>query len=464
MKVSNSLNCLSVMALVLFLFSCGGGGGEAIEPNVDLGAVSFESNNSNIYKVSIYSDTQIDSIELVNTGNTNSASDLEFSIASSNQTLLPDENMSLNGTEKIRQITFIPATGETGKTILTGTVTNKTTNESINCTLPLNVLGQSLDGHLFPAANSRDMIHNTKNNTLYISNDTEILQYDMASGALLDTIVVGGQLLGLDINLDYSQIAVADNTVADSQVSVHLIDTLTHGISQLSFSADFMESGTYSVAYTSDNNLVSTSTLGGSGWVPLRHVDIDSEVVLYERSVRQSSMLSANPDDTLIAFSESNISGGPYGIYDYNSLTMSLTDRASSFLYDIAIDRTNSYLAIPTAQGLRIFDTSGNLITMIPASTYGAPLGVAYNPVDDLLYVSWANSSTVGVFNSLTHDFIENINIPYTMSWHGNWGMSDGHIKISDDGTQALLQVPGGIYSFRTSVRLGIALSLLVSP
>lgn len=307
----------------------------------------------------------------------------------------------------------------------------------------------NLDGHLFPAANSRDMIYNARNYTLYISNGTEILQYDTATGALLDTISSGGELRGLDINSICSQIAVADDTVVNSTVSIHLIDTQTHSISDLSFPAAFSESGTYSVAYTSDNNLVSTSEIGGSGDVPLRHIDVISTDVIYQYLVSDGTILSANPDDSLIAFPETGTSAGPYGVYDYNSMSMTTTGNVNAPIYDIAIDRTSSFLAIPTYRDLRIYDMSDNLITTIPSSIYGEPLGVAYNPVKDLLYVSWAGSSTVTVFDSLTQVFIENINTPYSLGWNGNWGMEDGHIKISDDGTQAFIQVPGGIYSFR---------------
>ena len=308
---------------------------------------------------------------------------------------------------------------------------------------------ESLAQHLFEAANSRDMIHNPVNNTLYISNGAEVLHYDMANGALLDTISLGGELIGMDISPDHSQIAVADDVVTGGFVKIHLLDTKTHASSVLTIPSASGESGTYSIAYTDNNNLLSTSDYSGSGRVPFRYIDLTNETVSFENSINKRSMLSKNADHSLVTFSQSNNSSGPYGIYNPSTLSMALNASAGAFLYDIAIDRSSSFLAVPTYQSLRFYDVSGNLMDTFPAATYGAPLGVAYNPVKDLLYVPWAGTSLIGVFNALDHSFIENHSIPYTFTWHGNWGMNDGHIKISADGTQAFVQVSSGIYSFK---------------
>jgi len=63
-------------------------------------------------------------------------------------------------------------------------------------------------------------------------------------------------------------------------------------------------------------------------------------------------------------------------------------------------------------------------------------------------------STKIGVFNSLTHEFIENIDIPYYMGHNGLNRMRVGHLKVSEDGTLIFIQVPDGIYSLRTSVPL----------
>lgn len=118
-------------------------------------------------------------------------------------------------------------------------------------------------------------------------------------------------------------------------------------ISQVSFPASFLEAGTFSVAFTADNNLISTSEFGGSGPVPLRHIDLDTGVLLFESTINQRSILRV---PTIVA--------------DLTEFT------------------------IPTYQSLRIYDVDGKSVSEFPASTYGPPEGVAYNPADDLLYVS----------------------------------------------------------------------------
>ncbi|BCE01344.1 YncE family protein [Marinicellulosiphila megalodicopiae] len=421
-------------------------------PVIGVEDVNYESNNEISTSITAYKDEVYNDLTFVISENIVDVDHFEFSVSFEDQEIIADQSINIIDNGHSKKISFTPSS--VGQTVLTGLLVNTLTNESLITTLTVNVVELQIKANLFAASNSRDMVHNPANNTLYITDGSDVLHYDLLSGQLLERISVGGNLIGIDINQNNSQLVVADGTRFentssrfDDEVNLYFIEIDSHVVSSMVIDAEFGESGSYSVLYLPDNKIMFTTDYAGSGGVLVRIVDLGSDAVLYERSIEQRTMLNANNDRSIIVLSESNSSAGPFGIYNIET-NLTKRGRTDSFLYDISIDRNNEFVAIPSIMSLKIFDNIGNLIIRIDSENYGIPLGVAYSPVSDLLFVPWADKSSIGIFNSITNEFVENISIPHIMNWHNNKGMNDGRIKISKDGSLGFVQVVGGIHSF----------------
>ena len=104
-----------------------------------------------------------------------------------------------------------------------------------------------------------------------------------------------------------------------------------------------------------------SSQFGGSGWVPLRRYDPAFGTVTAVASVRHNSMLSASADGSIVAVAEGDQTGGPVDRYSVSSQSIAqLLYDASYFLYEIAVNRNGTQLAVPTSGGCSIFELSGN--------------------------------------------------------------------------------------------------------
>src|SRR5436305_1473288 len=161
------------------------------------------------------------------------------------------------------------------------------------------------------APNRVDMVHDPSRNVLHISSGSSVLRYDLASTAFLTPVQLSGSLAGMDLSPDGNTLAVADTTRTDANVWIHLVDLNALSSQKALFPRAFCEGGTYTVAWGADGAVMVSGTFEGSGWVPLRRYQPTNSQILEVGSVRQSSMLSASADRTIVAIEESNISNGP---------------------------------------------------------------------------------------------------------------------------------------------------------
>lgn len=108
----------------------------------------------------------------------------------------------------------------------------------------------------------------------------------------------------------------------------------------------------------------------------------------------------------------------------------------SWYVYEIAVSRQASQYALPTYGGLYIFD--GALSRKAILGTYAGqlPIGAAYNPVADELYLAWYGSNTsIDVYNTTTLQKVRDIApTPGLFSWTGNWAFDNGRMRVSPDG------------------------------
>jgi hypothetical protein len=316
------------------------------------------------------------------------------------------------------------------------------------------------DGTFIAAANRTDMVFDQARNVIYVANGDRVLRYDVANQRLLDPIVLGGQLKGLDISPDGHTLAVADAAgVAgpDGEVPeawVHLVDLATRTDRKVTFpTSEWGEYGTYSVAFTHDGGLLTTSSFAGSGWVWMRRLDVHTLTWTLLVSVRQDTMLSASADGSAVAFAESNISDGRWGVY-YPATGQVVqrqwyTDGTSWFNYEIAANADGSQFTIPTYGGTFVYDAQYQKAATIGEYAAGRPIGLAYDPVRPRAYFPWAGSSEVRVYDMQSMQPLGSYDFGDTFDIVGNSAYGQGRTRISPDGRWLMVTVSGGVRFLR---------------
>ncbi|HXU46389.1 MAG TPA: Ig-like domain-containing protein [Thermoanaerobaculia bacterium] len=312
------------------------------------------------------------------------------------------------------------------------------------------------DGTFVSAPSRVDMVHDAARGTLYVSSAGQVLRYRLATAAFDPPFVLGGNLKGMDLSPDGDTLAVADQTRTASEVWIWLVDLTTGTAAKVTFPRAFSEGGTFSVAYANDGAVLVSSTFEGSGWVPLRRYDPASgqTTVLPVppfNDIRQSSMLAASGDASVIGWEESNISDGRFGRYriaDGNLLTKSGSSGTGWFNYEIGVNANGTQYALPTFGGC--FITDGNLVKQRTIGAQGGaqPVGVAYHPVEPIVYFAWSTTTQVRAFETANLTQIAAYDAGYTFQHPGNAAFQWGRLKTSRDGSRLFATVGGGVRYF----------------
>ncbi|HWS90737.1 MAG TPA: Ig-like domain-containing protein [Pyrinomonadaceae bacterium] len=316
----------------------------------------------------------------------------------------------------------------------------------------------------FISAPSRvDMVYDSGRDTLYITSGASVLRYHLGTDSFLTPFNLGGSLSGLDLSPDGDTLVVADRTRTASNTWIHVVDLRTGAASKALFPRAFQEGGTFTVAYGADARVLVTSTVEGSGWVPLRRLDPATGAWLDLKShfpagsfgdIRQDTMLAASGDRSVIGFAEANSSSGPLGRYrvsDSNIIQRSgYTYGTSWYNYEIGVNKDGTQYAVPTYGGTYIYDANV-LKTATVLGTYAGPqpVGVVYHPVEDIVYFPWTETTEVRAFDTNTFAQVAAYDFEDTFRSNGNWAFRQGRMKMSRDGSLLFATVTGGVRFLR---------------
>lgn len=335
---------------------------------------------------------------------------------------------------------------------------------SLLCTAPA-----AAQTGFIPASARIDTVYDHKRDIVYISNGNQVLRWNLGAGQFLPpfTFRVDSRLFGMDLSPDDNTLVVADATAAGGFLWVWKVDLQTGGVTQKLIPQDFYESGSYTVAFGGDGAVLITTNFAGSGWTPLRRWDPVTDTLTVLGSVRQSSMLRASADGSVIGWAESNISDGRLGRYrvaDGHLLPKSgYGDGTAWFNFEIAANRNGTQYGLPTYGGTFLYDAnlvkSPNVI-----GTYAGqqPIGIAYHPTQDLVYFPWAQTTTIRIYNSVTRAHVGTYDFLNTFDHTGNGAFGEGRVKVARDGSLLLCTVAGGVRFQRLSFRQPIGHPLVV--
>jgi len=311
---------------------------------------------------------------------------------------------------------------------------------------PVTAAAAKAVGFYIPALDRVDMVHDARSNILYISAGDSVLRYKVDSKDFLPPLVLGGDLRGIDLSPDQTLLAVADGVGDNGRVCVHLVNLETGKDAPASFTAEMMESGTFSVAFGADSQLWISSSCKGSGWVPLRKYNPATHAVLMLSTICQDTMLTASADRQSIGFAESNMSPGAYGRILYRATQLPKAMSTDGFLFEIGISRDGKQLAVPAYRSLVL---TGSAVRALDEKQI---IGVTYHPQKDYLFLAQAGTSLLGVYDSSTMTRVKDLDFGDPFGWVGNHAFQSGRLRVSQDGKYLFCTVSGGVRGAETGL------------
>jgi PQQ-like domain len=323
---------------------------------------------------------------------------------------------------------------------------------------------------LISLSTRRGMVFDHAGNHLYISTSSGTVQaYNLSTNQFDNTYTIGSSLNGIDIAADDSFLLVAENSVGLIQGTFYRLDLSTGIVTNVNYTRTSNEGGAWDVAIGSNGLALITTQFQGSGWVPLRQINLANNSVSVRSDapgsggggqVRQNTKIRRSADGTRLYLLESNISNGP--LFTYNAVTNSFSApiHADTFLdgAGAAVNRDGTIL------GTRINDypylgaTNASLdgasnFTFIHGFS-GMSAGVAFDAVNDTFYTIGNGGTQIIAFDTDSFKELFRLNIGETVN--GNvTQFGTGTLVASQDGQYLALETPSGIrlFSFASTVQ-----------
>jgi hypothetical protein len=316
-------------------------------------------------------------------------------------------------------------------------------------------------GILIPDTTRRDVVFDFAGHNLYFSTSTGLIRtFNLSALAFGRSYNVGGSLWGIDIARDDSFILAAQGSIGAAQGTFERVNLASGAVTNINYVRDFGEGGAWDVAIASNGLAFVTTQYQGSGWTPLRQIDLDTNAISIRTDapgsgfgeVRQNTQIHRSASGTRLFFMESNISSGP--IFTYS---------AASNTFGPSFD-TNAFLDIGSASGA--VNHNGTLIGLrtyaSPASLNTAPdfnfvhsfnaidSGVAFNGIRSILYGVNSNTDEIIAYNTTTYAELFRLSIGEDIGFISNL-FATGTLVASADGQWLALETDSGIRLFQVA-------------
>ncbi|MFT3897217.1 MAG: WD40 repeat domain-containing protein [Thermomonas sp.] len=329
------------------------------------------------------------------------------------------------------------------------------------------------DGVLIPAPNAVDMVHDAKRGLVYIStSDGKILRYKISTASFLTPFVPSptADLSGIDLMPDYSRIAVADRDSSSTELWAFEVNPNTGTITKVKAKKYAGEAGMFAVAYSYNGDLYAASMYIPSAKAPIRRFYGKGRQRLSKvvTTVMMYTMLAPSADRKTIAFAESGISNGPWGIIDVPTGQVVRHDLyeegLSGFNYEISTDTFGATFILPDYAGAYVFNDAYQHIATIGVPAEGQPVGAAFHPTQFRVYFPWATTSEIRVYDTTSWQQVGTFDAGYTFDHPGNISFQPGRARLSANGQYLMVKVDNGVRLIDLSVGMAAPKSAAVAP
>ena len=315
---------------------------------------------------------------------------------------------------------------------------------------------------LIPVTNHRDLVLDESGQTLYITTTAGTVErYHLATESLRTPFSVGSTLNGADITPDGTALYIADGQSAGTQGFVRKLNLTTGAVADLAYTLAFGESGAWDVNLASNGRGFVTTQYSGSGWTPLRQIDLTTDLLSTRADmpggVRQNTHIQRSADRSRMFFEESNISSGPAFTYDTATNTFPVQADFETFLSSSlsAVNRDGTLIAVDLGSTVAVL--TANLTTV--RSLTGVDGGLAFDPTRDILYT--VNSTTNEVVAYSTSTWKEKFRLSIGEDVGASTPLGNGVLTVAD--TQLFLATAQGVRVIPLPTNPGIVSRLEVA-
>ncbi|RYZ36906.1 MAG: WD40 repeat domain-containing protein [Myxococcaceae bacterium] len=285
----------------------------------------------------------------------------------------------------------------------------------------------------------QDLVHDARRKRLYITTREggggQMRAFSLVTGFFDPPLLTGGSFLGMDLSPDGDALVVADGSSSATRNWIHLIDLKTGTSRRIEFELEHGEAGTFTALFISNTEVLVTSSYNGSGGVPLRKVDLATGAVTSIAGVHQNTMLTLSADGSTVAYGQSNNSSGDWGRYKVGEQSFA-NSTTGWFVHMAAVSRDASQYAVPTYNGLYVFNSNLASPTLLGTYAHYLPTGVVYSPVADELYLAWTGSrASIDVYSTKTLRKLRDIEPgPGLFPDFSGSAFGTGRMRVSRDG------------------------------
>ena len=332
----------------------------------------------------------------------------------------------------------------------------------------------SAQSTLLSLTSRRGMVFDKAGQHLYVSTSAGAVKvFNVSNGKLSKTYSVGTSLNGIDIATDDSFLLVAENNPGSSQGAFYRVN-LPHGhITSIAYPLTDGEGGAWDVAIGSNGVGLVTSQFQGSGWVPLRQIDLATNAITPRtdapgsgpsHEVRQNTPIRRSADRTRMYVLDDPA-------FTYNATTNAFSPAVSvDDLFGFgaaAVSRDGTILATV----LENVSSSGATNTSLDSvsdygflhSYSGLDSGVAFDAVNDIFYAIGNGGTQIIAFDTKTFKELFRMNIGETVV-AGVTQFDTGTLVASQDGHYLALETPSGIRLFNVANNIQGPAPTLTSP
>ena len=318
-------------------------------------------------------------------------------------------------------------------------------------------------GTLISLTTRRGMVFDHAGNHLYIATSSGTVQaYNLSTNQFDNTYTIGSSLNGIDIASDDSFLLAAENSVGISQGTFYRLSLPSGTVTNVNYTRASNEGGAWDVAIGSNGLALVTTQFQGSGWVPLRQINLANNSVSVRSDapgsggggqVRQNTKIERSADGTRLYLLESNISNGP--LFTYSAVTNSFSSAIQSDTFldssGAAVNRDGTVLGTLLNDYPYIGATNTSLDT---AATFnyvhgfsGMNAGVAFDGVQNIFYTIGNGGTQIIAFDTNTFSELFRLNIGETASGNATQ-FGTGTLVASQDGQHLALATSSGIRLF----------------
>jgi len=308
-------------------------------------------------------------------------------------------------------------------------------------------------GFLIPDTTRRDMVFDFAGQNLYISTSTGLIKtFHLSTRTFGTSYDLGGSLNAIDIARDNSFLLTAQNNVGISQGVFQRVDLATGTITNIPYTLASGEGGAWDVAIASNGLALVTTRYQGSGYTPLRQIDLATNAITTRGDapgiIWAPTQIHRSADGTRFFFMEGNISSGP--VFTYSAITNTFGPSFNTNAYmdsaSGAVNRNGSLIALRTYGSPASLNTAPNFNFV--HSFNGIDGGVAFDAVHDIFYGVNSASDQIIAYSTTTFAQLFRVDIGENLQ-PGASQFGTGTLVASADGNWLALETDSGIRLFQ---------------